>query len=334
MEEVKVIYCYDENKTPIHYSKTIKGDKYFCIDCGSELICKDGKKKVKHLAHKNTEHCGGSGESIFHKHWKENLFKAGMFVNIGTKYSKSPENVEILEVLNEVSLCERYNKKWDNDIVVDVLLITEKGEIVVEINYKNAKDWDKLKPYYEQLNLLRVYEVTVNKSINTPLKWFCLGEEELIKKDIEYRHNLQKEKEKLIKQKKKEKKKLELDLEEMRKQSIKDALENGTYKKIKMLFNFKNTLQKINDKNYVITCLYEINDFKYEKITLKFDLSRFKIKEDKFNKNFKVSSGIKSCSIIINAKATGNSYDVLFLVDPKFEKYDKRLFAQLCNLDN
>lgn len=46
-EDVKIIYCHDENGNAVHYSKTTKGNKYFCIDCGSELICKDGDIKVK-----------------------------------------------------------------------------------------------------------------------------------------------------------------------------------------------------------------------------------------------------------------------------------------------
>ena len=184
MEEVKIVYCYDQDGNAVHYSKSLKGNRYYCIDCGSELICKEGSIYRKHLAHLNTLNCGGTGESIFHKHWKENLFKPGMFINIANRITE-PNNVEILDVINEVSLNKRYNKQWDKEIIVDVLLVTEKGDIVVEINYKNPKDWNKLTKYYSQLELLKVYEVTVDKHINTKLEWFCLGEQEREKKKLE-----------------------------------------------------------------------------------------------------------------------------------------------------
>lgn len=85
-----------------------------------------------------------------------------MFINIANKL-KEPDNVEILDVYNEVCLNTRYGTTWDRDIIVDVLLITERGDIVVEINYKNPKNWFELKPYYDELDLLRVYEVKVEK---------------------------------------------------------------------------------------------------------------------------------------------------------------------------
>jgi hypothetical protein len=255
MEDVKIIYCYDENKNPIHHSKTVRGDRYFCIDCGSELICKEGNIKVKHLAHKNTENCGGTGESIFHKHWKENFFKAGMYINVANRISK-PDNVEILDVLNEVSLRERYNKDWDIDIIVDTLLITEKGEIVVEIHYTNPKDWDKLKPYYEELDLLRVYELTVSKSINTPIQWFMLGEDEEVALLSEYykikaeekrleQERIKKEKER---QKQLEKERLKREHEKQLNEIAQKLIDEGTRKKIKIFFNFKKFVQTGNKK--------------------------------------------------------------------------------------
>jgi hypothetical protein len=334
MEEVKIIYCHDEHKHPIHYTKTVKGVKYFCIDCGAELIVKDGKKKVKHLAHKNTENCGGTGESIFHKHWKENLFKAGMYINIGTKFSYEPVNVEILDVLNEVSLVERYNKQWDIDIIVDVLLITEKGDIVVEINYKNPKDWDKLKPHYDELNLLRVYEVTVGKSINTSLQWFCLNEEELRNQDITNRFKLQKEKERLINEKKKEQKRLKQEASDLERQLFFDKLNDGTYKKLKIFYNFKNIIQKTNNA-YILTCLFEKEINKYEQIKLRFNLEKLKYKEDKLYKTFNVKSGIKHINIVIDTTSPDydHCYDVVAIGKPEIKEYNNRLYAQLCNVN-
>lgn len=332
-EEVKIVYCYDENKNPVHYLKTIKGEKYFCVDCGADLVCKDGSIKVKHLAHKYTENCGGTGESIFHKHWKENLFKAGMFFNIANRIN-DPISVEIIDVLNEVSLNKRYNKIWDREIIVDVLLITKEGEIVIEINYKNNKKWDELKPYYAEINLLRVYEVTVDKNVNTKLEWFCLGEDDEIKeierKKIEKEEKKRVEKERLREEKNVEKARLK-DLEFKKKEQDQiEKLKNGTYKKHRILFNYLSSINKIDEYNYSLKCISETDG--YSPIRLNFNLQQIGITEKKLRKHFCTRYGIKYCSLVINTLSIENkSYEVIEYGDVYEEQYDKRLFAQICN---
>jgi hypothetical protein len=327
MDDVKIIYCYDENNNPIHHSKAAKGEKYFCIDCGLELVCRDGKKNIKHLAHKNTLNCGGTGESIFHKHWKENLFKAGMFINVANRINP-PDNVEILDVLNEISLRERYNKNWDIDIIVDTLLITEKGEIVVEIHYTNPKDWDKLKPYYDELNLLRVYEVTVGKSINTPLRWFCLGEEDEIMMQREYLKL--KEEEKII-----EKARLKLEKQQEKERQLrelaKELTRKGTYKKVKVFFNFKNELVKIDKNTYELQCLTESNN-KYEKIILRFDLKNPRYTLSGLRDIFEVKNGIRYCNVTVQFNVFDGTYEVVSVGNTFSAEYNSRLYANLCNI--
>lgn len=330
LEEVKIIYCFDENKAALHYSKTVKGNSYYCIDCGSELICKEGKKKIKHLAHKNTLHCGGTGESIFHKHWKENLFKAGMFINVANRISK-PENVEILEVLNEVTLNDRYNTNWDIRIIVDVLLITDKGDIIIEINYKNPKDWSKLKSYYGELDILRVYEVTVDKHINTTLKWFCLGEEEEIKrikdeqKKIE--NNKRLEAEQIKEERKLEREKKKLDKKKAELMEFNNKIRSGEYKEIKLYFNFNNVVKNLDDNNFYMQCMYEKKPNQYEPINIKFVHNKVVKKATEIKQNFSVSYGIKYCFVIVD-----NTHNVIKFNKSATADYNKRLYAQLCNI--
>jgi hypothetical protein len=313
-EDVKIIYCYDENKNPIHYSKTVKGNIYTCIDCDQELIVKQGNIKVKHLAHKNTEHCGGTGESIFHKHWKENLFKAGMFIDIAFK-NKPSEPVEILDVFNEVSLSKFYNKEWDKEIIVDVLLITNKGEIVVEINYKNKKNWGELITYYNELDLLRVYELTVNKTINTPLKWNCVTEY------LNKNSNYNKELEEFIK-------------DDYHIQFLFDP--NGTrIYKFEVYFNFKNELNKINNDNYNLVCLSHSNQrYRYKIVNLKFNLKLLGITEDELIKNFTAKSGIKKCTILYEDNNFKDNYNVVKFDKSETKTYDKQLYAKLCKIND
>lgn len=340
MDEVKIIYCYDENKNPIHYSKTIKGNKYYCIDCGAELICKEGTKKIKHLAHKNSENCGGTGESIFHKHWKENLFKAGMFINIANRISDT-ENVEILDVLNEVSLNKRYSKNWDKEIIVDVLLVTEKGDVVVEINYKNSKNWEELKPYYKELPLVRAYEVSVDKNVNTKLEWFCLGEDEEIEKLQKQRQNealiKEQEKQKKILEKKKERERLKVEKINEQLALKKQLFQNGTYKKCKVYFNAKTRGSKTNN-TYLIEGLLEVqtNNFgQYKPIKLSFPLDKIYGSETRLINSFDVRYGIKYRYITINTTIQTNGYYEVIEVDSMHdENYDKRLYAKICQLTN
>ncbi|QJI52338.1 hypothetical protein [Psychrobacillus phage Perkons] len=324
-ENVKVVFCYDEDKNTIHYSRTSKGNTYYCIDCGSELVCKDGNKNIKHLSHKNTINCGGTGESVFHKHWKENLFKTGMYINIANKVSY-PNNIEILDVLNEVSLNKRYKMDWDIEIIVDTLLITEYGDIVIEINYTNKKDWVKLKPYYDELSLLKVFEVSVGKCVNDPLNWFCLGEDEEINVSLKLQKVFSKE-EKLLKRESKRLTSRELKLNE-----IKSKLNSNEYKERIVYFNFKNKMQRVEEGVYELSCLERIGENTYNKLNLKFDMKKLKCTIEDLKK-FEVRSGIKHCLLITDSNiSSGDYHEVISFKDIKKADYDNKLYANLCNV--
>ena len=144
-QDVKIVYCFNELKEPMFYMDCIKGEKYYCVDCSEELVVRDGNVKIKHLSHKINCGCESTGESIFHKHYKENMFKKGLFLKFGNL------EYEIYNVLNEVYLKTRYNKNWDRDIIVDTLLETSGGDIIIEIHKTNKKDWYELHPYYDDL---------------------------------------------------------------------------------------------------------------------------------------------------------------------------------------
>jgi len=344
-EEVKIIYCYDDNNNAIHYSKTSKGNKYYCVDCGSELICKDGEVYQKHLAHKNTDNCGGTGESIFHKHWKENLFKPGMYINASTGYRELDE-VEILEVHNEVSLNKRYNKNWTKQIIVDVLLITDKGDVIVEINYKNPKNWDELYTYYEELDLLQVFEVTVKKTINSPLKWFSLDDYlEYKEEQISYESNKVSEKvSELTKEKSsafgKTKQhsyyhRIEQDSDELfYSDALMEQVELGLNctEEVEIYFNFKNNLKRYDSNNFRMVCLYKYNN-SFKKVKLNFDVNILKLTEKELSTLLHVDKGIYTANVSLIEGVNRGYNQVLGLYDIEpFRQTDKRLYAQLCNL--
>jgi hypothetical protein len=336
VERVKILYCYDIDKNIVHYTKTQKGNIYYCIDCGEELICKNGTKKIKHLAHKNTDsQCKGTGESVIHKNYKEHLFVAGSTINIANKLC-SPNKVEILEVLNEISLNKRYNKSWDREIIVDTLLITEIGDIVIEINYKNPKDWNLLKPYYDQLDLVRVYEITVDRNINTPPIWHYLGEEEEthnIKEEL--RLEQEREYEEYVRNKenkKKEKQRIKEENNKRKQDEYWNKIRSGEIIDCKVVFNFKNKLQKYGENAYIITCLKDLGEGKYEKINLIFDLDKHRFDEFKLKEYFSAKSGICARNIVYKNQLINNTYYEVIKHTCDYVDYDKVLYAKLCNI--
>lgn len=301
MDEVKIIYCYDENNNPIHYTKINKNQKYFCIDCGQELICKEGNIKIKHLAHKNITKCRGSGESIIHKHWKENLCKSGMIINI----DNNP--VEILDVLNEVSLSKRYNKNWNKDIIVDILLETEYGDVVVEIDYKHSKDWKSLIPYYDQLDLFNIYEVIVNNGINN-IEWL----------DLNWYKELfaRKEQERIEKEKRKQQKKL-----------------MNAENEYKIYLNFKTRPEVHKYPIYYMFCIIESEPKEYIVQKIKFNLANLGWLKKDLDDHVKVEKGIKYCNVKV--KGTINKemlpLEVLEISDLYDGEYNKYLYKLLCD---
>lgn len=99
-------------------------------------------------------------ESIIHNHYKHYLFCPGMLI-------KSKNNYAIIEkVFNEVEIGTYFQKRWDRKIYVDILLLTDKGYIIVEIHYTNKKKIDEYIDYYNQLDLLDVLEVDVMDLVN------------------------------------------------------------------------------------------------------------------------------------------------------------------------
>lgn len=193
-KDVKILYCKDANNNPVFYTNTEKDKKYYCIDCGEELIIKDGNVKQKHLSHKANSSCLSTGESYIHKYYKEHLFLPGI-----TIYTK--EGIATIEkVLTEEWLNNRYDiaKTWDKKIRPDVILETDKGDVIVELCKTNAKKWEDLIYYYDQLehDVCEIFELYIN-SINS-FTWITYNE---IKSEIK-RQRKEKEQKELLSKKK------------------------------------------------------------------------------------------------------------------------------------
>jgi competence CoiA-like predicted nuclease len=67
----------DEIDQIIEIENALKGNKYFCPECGSKLIVKDGQINVKHFAHEKSTECGSWGDmSQWHLDWQSKFDKS------------------------------------------------------------------------------------------------------------------------------------------------------------------------------------------------------------------------------------------------------------------
>lgn len=66
----------DENDQTVDIDEATRGGKYFCPECSTRLIVKDGEINVKHFAHESLTDCDSWGEmSAWHKDWQSKFNK-------------------------------------------------------------------------------------------------------------------------------------------------------------------------------------------------------------------------------------------------------------------
>lgn len=127
-----------------------KGIDYTCPDCGKVLRVRDGVIRIKHFYHKNSEDCGGTGESLVHKFWKEKVSNYKKFAGY-----------EIIDSKVEFRLLE-------GKLIPDIIFKTSENEfIAVEICYKNKKTSRYNELFYKCGWLKEVYEIVVNERNET-----------------------------------------------------------------------------------------------------------------------------------------------------------------------
>ncbi|MGL5050883.1 MAG: competence protein CoiA family protein [Fusobacteriaceae bacterium] len=153
--------AFEESGEIINIKDAVKNADYKCSDCGSTLRVKDGKVNKKHFFHLNTENCGGTGESLIHKYWKDKISKLD-FWN-GYEISESRKELRIL----------------DGKYIPDIVLKTASNEyIIVEICYKNPKKSEHLK-LFKKINWLnKVYEITISEEDAEVSNINCLYDKE------------------------------------------------------------------------------------------------------------------------------------------------------------
>lgn len=165
-------YAYSLDGAIVHIDDAEKQTDYVCSDCEAILHVKDGAIKAKHFFHLNAEECGGTGESLIHKYWKDRI--ANM------KKISLPKPVNILQ--NHVSYeFETYKivgskeevRFLDGRYIADVVLTLEVNQrtfdVFIEVCYKNPKTEDYLEHWRKLGNAVFEIMVNENRKVKTKL---------------------------------------------------------------------------------------------------------------------------------------------------------------------
>ena len=154
MKNQNMTYALKAGKT-VHISEVESGLKCECIcpACGERLIARKGTKVSHHFAHKSTVECEYGYQTSLHLAAKDIISEhrqiclPALFLNIvGSGKRVLIEEAQIIQV-SEVVL-----EKKINDIIPDILLITDVGKLILEIYVTHEID-DEKKKNIKRLNI-------------------------------------------------------------------------------------------------------------------------------------------------------------------------------------
>lgn len=163
MKSQNMIYALKEGKT-VHISEVENGLKCECIcpACGEKLIARKGTKVTHHFAHRSTIECEYGYQTSLHLAAKE-IISENMQINIPALYLTFPGTGRkmLLEDEQIFNVFEVILEKRINDIIPDILLVTDIGKIIVEIFVTHQID-DEKKKKIKKLNIPTI-EVDLSK---------------------------------------------------------------------------------------------------------------------------------------------------------------------------
>lgn len=230
-------------------------------------------------------------ESFLHKHYKNNLLCKGM------KILSCGQILTVIDFETEVDLKKYFSLNWDKSIIVDILAKTEKGYIAIEIYNTNAKLWETLYPYYNDISdkVINFFEVKINDTVNIQPEW---KDRKLLLKELDNSEYI--------------------DMKQM----------IGEF-----YFGVNSKPYKVNDNLYQIKCVHRQTAYsKYSKlITMQFDLHNKYITENRlFNCFGDLKNMVKSTFTYL--PISENLYQCVSFYNPKntgFSKYDQEMIGKI-----
>ena len=164
-----------------HPFNASKQDEYMCIECGNDVLIKQGTLKSHHFAHKSsTCKCYTSNESDEHKNAKlilKYILENKIPLTICCKCNKCNkiDNYEIEEISDNSSIILEYRFEYNNGTKYADLAYIEDNEIlcIFEIYNSHKTDTeDRPEPWFE-LDAKQLIQ-TVNNSDLQQIKLQCI----------------------------------------------------------------------------------------------------------------------------------------------------------------
>lgn len=147
MKTLNLTYAL-RNNSLVHISEVERGLECGCIcpACGEKLIAKKGSKVMHHFAHKSTVECEYGYQTSLHLAAKRIISKDGI-MRVPALYLTFPQSgkKELLETEKVLKVSEVILEKKLDNIIPDILLITDIGKIIVEIFVTHEIDLQKKK---------------------------------------------------------------------------------------------------------------------------------------------------------------------------------------------
>jgi ribosomal protein L37AE/L43A len=71
-----MLVSYSTEAQRVYAANAVKGQPYYCPECGGELVVKQGRVKIWHFAHlRRSPECSSEGETVEHLQLKEYLYR-------------------------------------------------------------------------------------------------------------------------------------------------------------------------------------------------------------------------------------------------------------------
>jgi DNA-directed RNA polymerase subunit RPC12/RpoP len=171
---MKMFIAIDKLGQIIDIEEAAKGGEYYCPECDSKLIVKDGEINIKHFAHEKNSDCDTWGEmSQWHLNWQSNFDKSVREVVLNKDGIK--HRADIFISTKDINLTIEFQKSPISkvEIVKRNLFYNQFGKVlwVFDLTYKEVKiDYNK-----NYKNLHKYKWNHFSKSIPTPKEFAEMG---------------------------------------------------------------------------------------------------------------------------------------------------------------
>lgn len=147
MKTLNLTYALKDNRL-VHISEVESGLQCGCKcpACGEILIAKKGDKVIHHFAHKSTIECEFGYQTSLHLAAKKVISENGI-IRVPALYLTFPQTgkKELIEQEGMLQVSEVILEKKLDNIIPDILLVTNIGKIIVEIFVTHEIDLEKKK---------------------------------------------------------------------------------------------------------------------------------------------------------------------------------------------